>query len=183
LSNFSKLSEQDEESGINYLVAVIFSSSVDSAEILKPMPSDRWLQALLEFIHFHIHLMSRVSLNRLGDEGRRKLHSKVVPHVFSQVMDATVKASISEKERIDALEIFRASNHDRENIYSRCTKFVSAENPLDGSALFSRLALMIADVCVLPHDETFAKGVIGISYKTYREMNLVTLVEEAGREL
>ena len=40
---------------------------------------------------------------------------------------------------------------------------------------------MVADACRFPHDETFAKAVIGTSYKAYKDMDLVTLVDNAAK--
>lgn len=174
--------EQNASLVIDNLAAAIAAGSIDSAEMFKEIMGDRWLVVVFEFIYFYIHLMNRVSLNKLGDEGRRNLYSKVLPRLFSLVVDAAVTDRVSAKDREHALAIFTESNYDRESIYSACTKYVSPENPLDHTALFSRLALTVIDACGFPQDETVARAVIGISYKTYEDMNLVALVEAGGRK-
>jgi hypothetical protein len=42
---------------------------------------------------------------------------------------------------------------------------------------------MVVNTCGFPQDETVANAVIGLSYKTYEDMNLVRLVEAAGKEI
>jgi hypothetical protein len=143
--------------------------------------AERWFLVVCEFSHFYIHLMNRISLNKLGDEGRRKLNGKVVPHLFNILTNAAVTDPISPRDREWGLTTFTESNYDREVIYSKCTKYVSSENLLDGSALFSKLALMVIDACGFPPDEILAKAVIGVSYETYKNMNLLALVEAAGQ--
>jgi len=175
--------EQNVGAGIDNLAATIAVGSIDCAEMFKETLGERWLLVVFEFIHFYIHLMNRVSSNKLADEGRRNLHSKVLPRLFSLVVDAAVTDYVSVKDREDALATFTESNYDRESIYSACTKYVSHENPLDHSALFSKLALMVIDACGFPQDETIAKAIIGISHKTYEEMNLVGLVEAGAKEI
>jgi hypothetical protein len=180
LSRLFTKSQNNIGPGMNRLAATIVTSSITCAELFKESMQDRWLAVLLELIHFFIHITNRASLKQLGDEGRRKLHDKLVPYLFSQL--AAIADGLSKSDRDSALAMFTESNYDREMLYSTCTKLVS-ENPLDKEALFSRLALMVTDVCGAPRNETIAKAVIGVSFETYKEMDIARLVEAAGKEI
>jgi hypothetical protein len=181
----------------DHLIERILDESLESAEISKGIletpqknATRRYLLIPFEFMFFYIHLMNRVSLNKLGDEKRRRLHDLVVPVIFRTISKPFAIAirgdgnkDIAVRNEHELEKVFYAKLTAAEIDYSSCTAYVTPENPLNNNALFYKLGLRVAEIVGFPRNEDLVKAVIGTAHKAFEKMRIVTLVEKAGKTL
>ncbi|MFL6211845.1 MAG: hypothetical protein ACJ74W_23570 [Pyrinomonadaceae bacterium] len=180
---------QRQSQPIDDLVKAIVMGSLECAEAIKPRLKystedeklQRWFQVICEYLYFFTHITNRFSLTKLGQEGRLKLHNRLIPILIPTLID-TLNPDCREDIKNETEVEMNACLQESELEYAKCKE--STSNDLyDSNILTSKMGMNIANASGNPMNSSVIMFAIESSSKIFADMELHDLVEAVGKVL
>ncbi len=134
-----------------------------------------------EFLYFFMHLTNRSAFTQLTEQQLNKLQAHLGPLLSSVAVDSFF-AHWPEGLKAKMQEEFYEKLNDAEIEYSTCKKMLS-DDFIDSDALFSKLALNVAELTGNSLNPAVVVLVISCGVNAYKELQLDELVKNAGKVL
>ncbi len=170
-------------------VAIVKASHVcaEQANSMLNIPDEKEkkeaeILVFYEFLYFFMHLTMRFAFSQLTKEQLAKLQRHLGPCISSVAVDSFFDHWPENLKEKMGNEFYEKLN-DAELEYANCKELFSEKDPITGDSLFSKLARNVADLSGNSMNPIVVVRIVSSAADSWKEMELHSLVNTAGRVL